>query len=70
MYDHQHTYRLKTDGVGHELQYFTMYEHHAQDMRVQGPIFAAPTFGASNANSPGISGNNPLIVFRSRNRDR
>lgn len=69
MYDHQHTYLLKLDRGGHNCPYFTLYEHHAQDMRVRGPIFAAPTFGASNANSPGISGNNPLIVFRRSNHD-
>lgn len=39
------------------------YENHAQDSRVQGPIDTAPTFGSSNANSAGVSGNNPLAVF-------
>lgn len=38
------------------------YENHAQDSRVQGPIHVAPTFGHSNANSMGVSGNNPLII--------
>lgn len=37
------------------------YENHAQDSRVQ-PIDVMPTMGHSNANSPGTSGNNPLIV--------
>ena len=40
------------------------YENHAQDSRVQGPIDTAPTQGSSNANSAGISGNNPLVVMR------
>ena len=38
------------------------FENHAQDRRVRGPIFASPTFGHSNANSMGVSGNNPLLV--------
>ena len=40
------------------------YENHAQDSRVQGPIDTAPTQGSSNANSAGVSGNNPLVVTR------
>lgn len=40
------------------------YENHAQDSRVQGPIDTAPTQGSSNANSAGVSGNNPLVVMR------
>jgi hypothetical protein len=39
------------------------YENHAQDSRVQGPIDTAPTQGSSNANSAGVSGNNPLVCF-------
>ena len=39
------------------------YENHAQDSRVQGPIDTAPTQGSSNANSVGVSGNNPLVCF-------
>ena len=39
------------------------FEHHAQDSRVRGPINAAPTFGHSNADSMGVSGNNPLVLL-------
>ena len=46
----------------HDFSGFVAYEHHAQDRRVKGPIFSAPTFGHSNANSMGVSGNNPLLV--------
>lgn len=46
------------------------YENHAQDSRVRGPINAAPTFGHSNANSMGVSGNNPLILqFKRANKE-
>lgn len=38
------------------------YENHAQDCRVKGPIDVAQTLGASNANSLGTSGNNPLVL--------
>lgn len=38
------------------------FENHAQDSRVR-PTDAMPTMGASNANSAGVSGNNPLVVF-------
>lgn len=64
MYDHLHTYLLKRDrGKSHDFSPgFVAYEHHAQDRRVKGPIHAAPTFGHSNANSMGVSGNNPLLV--------
>ena len=47
-------------GVAYETQ---VYENHAQDSRVQGPIDTAPTQGSSNANSAGVSGNNPLVCF-------
>ena len=47
-------------GVAYESQ---CYENHAQDSRVQGPIDTAPTQGSSNANSVGVSGNNPLVCF-------
>ena len=43
------------------------YENHAQDSRVQGPIDTAPTQGSSNANSAGVSGNNPLVVSMAQN---
>ncbi len=39
------------------------YENYAHDSRVQGPIDTAPTQGSSNANSAGVSGNNPLVCF-------
>ena len=47
-------------GVAYETE---CYENHAQDSRVQGPIDTAPTQGSSNANSAGVSGNNPLVCF-------
>ena len=50
----------------HDAHFVLCYEHHAQDSRVRGPIFVAQTFGSSNANSMGVSGNNPLIVQRWR----
>lgn len=65
MYGHLNTYLLKRDRGGvkaHDFSGFVAYEHHAQDRRVKGPIFSAPTFGHSNANSMGVSGNNPLLV--------
>ena len=37
------------------------FENHAQDSRVK-EVDVMPTMGHSNANSPGISGNNPLVV--------
>lgn len=40
------------------------FENYAQDSRVQVPIDTAPTQGSSNANSAGVSGNNPLVVMR------
>lgn len=48
-------------GVAYECD-VNCYENHAQDSRIQGPIQTAPTQGSSNANSAGISGNNPLVV--------
>ncbi len=39
------------------------FENHAQDSRVKDAANLAPTVGASNANSVGVSGNNPLVVF-------
>lgn len=43
-------------------QAVAIFENHAQDSRVR-PTDAMPTMGASNANSAGVSGNNPLVVF-------
>lgn len=65
MYGHLHTYLLKRGSGVKEHDFspgFVAFEHHAQDRRVKGPIHAAPTFGHSNANSMGVSGNNPLLV--------
>ena len=39
-----------------------VYENHAQDCRVKPCGAVSPTIGASNANSVGASGNNPLVV--------
>jgi len=39
------------------------FENHAQDSRVQDIGDVSPLLGASNANSAGVSGNNPLVVF-------
>jgi site-specific DNA-cytosine methylase len=47
-------------GVGYVIATF---ENHAQDSRVKDAANLAPTVGASNANSVGASGNNPLVVF-------
>ena len=55
---------LMTLDTMHDAHSVLCYEHHAQDSRVRGPIFVAQTFGSSNANSMGVSGNNPLLVQR------
>lgn len=39
------------------------FENHAQDSRVQDIGDVSPLLGASNANSAGVSGNNPLVVY-------
>lgn len=39
------------------------FENHAQDSRIQDIGDVSPLLGASNANSAGVSGNNPLVVF-------
>lgn len=56
------TYRITGTHEGSAQRMPVCYENHAQDSRVQGPIHVAPTFGHSNANSMGVSGNNPLII--------
>lgn len=51
---------LKEQAGGYVIATF---ENHAQDSRVKDAANLAPTVGASNANSVGVSGNNPLVVF-------
>ena len=52
----------KTLDCMHDAHSVLCYENHAQDSRVKGPIAVAQTLGASNANSLGTSGNNPLVL--------
>lgn len=53
------------DNAGETRATVLVYENHAQDSRVREIRGGCcVTLGSSNANSPGVSGNNPLIVVR------
>ena len=49
----------------HDAHSVLCFEHHGMDSRVRPLMDVAPTLSARNTASPGVSGNNPLVLHRS-----
>lgn len=50
----------------HDAHSVFVYEHHGMDSRVRPLPYIAPTLSALNTASPGVSGNNPIILHLSK----